>query len=752
MASSNVMRDTFKLPKLPGNSFQEEMMRKSFKKRQMMQPLTGPKPMEVDKIPVDFEAIRIAREDTPTEQLGGLSLDRRVLRFTAYFREGVHESRLESERIRRCLVYYFLEDDTISVSEPREDNAGMPQGCMLKRHQILKPDNSNQHYSFEDLNVGKTVVFYQKTFVLCDCDAFTRNFLTGLGLDVAEPTSFPNDEYQNTRNKPDKKPRDAEDKHLVAVMEYNYSGKRSRLSSDELKAAKQFLLNDRKVLKFSAKWDDRNSLYGDERKFTLYYFLADDTIEVTEELPLNAGRDPFPSFVRRRKCAKPTDRFENPKASLCFKNDPQQCYSDVDLYIGATVEVFGRKFLLVSCDEFTNKYLYEIHGREPCPPVQADEKVAQKPKVVPPPYNGFGDEDDSLGSWKNLVLKPPKKNVKQYIENSGTMMKFTMKLDAADPANEVRRFVLTYYLADDTISIFEPAQRNSGIIGGKFLQRQKAKHSDTGDVLRAEDLFVGAKVSVNHHRFIIFATDEKSLSFMEQNSKKFSHSNINIIMRKLRAMLLSTYTDLEQRIIAADGDGNGSVDYQEITSMFRALNLPITEHDTLTLLRYLDVNKDGSVTYAELVQSILPDGGARANTINRPWEDILAESDTDIVWEESSREDELNRQQARSMTAASTAAAIIQQRFEARRALFISAIGNESDKSADSKMGAKEFSSIIQRSLKLPIDAPSLAALCSKLFPASLPRVEYTEMIRIIQGTSLHNTTIPGIASYSKKK
>eukprot|EP01060_Flectonema_neradi_P020329 TRINITY_DN2786_c2_g2_i1.p1 TRINITY_DN2786_c2_g2~~TRINITY_DN2786_c2_g2_i1.p1 ORF type:complete len:750 (+),score=131.19 TRINITY_DN2786_c2_g2_i1:151-2400(+) len=749
MTSSNVMRDTFKLPKLPGNNFQEEMMRKSFKKRQVMQPLTGPKPIDVDKIPVDFEAIKIAQEEIPDDHSGGLTLDRRVLRFTAYFREGVHESRLESDRVRRCLIYYFLEDDTISVSEPREDNAGMPQGCMLKRHQIAKPDG--QPYSFEDLNVGKKVVFYQKTFVLCDCDAFTRSFLTGLGLDVGEPTPFPSDKYQEARNKPDKKPRDAEDKHLVAVMEYNYSGKRSRLSSEELKAAKQFLVNDRKVLKFKASWDDRNSLYGDDRKFTLYYFLADDTVEVTEDLPLNAGRDPFPSFVRRRKCAKPTDRFENPKASLCFKNDPQNYYSDEDLYVGATVDVFGRKFTLISCDEFTDKYLQEHHGREPAVLTvrPADEKVPQKPKLAPPPYNGFGDEDDSLGSWKNLVLKPPKKNVKQYIENSGTMLKFSMKMDSTDPANEVRRFVLTYFMADDTVSIFEPAQRNSGIIGGKFLQRQKAKHSGTGQPLRADDLFVGARISVNNHKFILFATDEKSLSYMEQNSKSFVHSNINAIMRKLRAMMLSSHTNLEERIIAADRDGNGAIDYLELTAMFEKLNLPIEEHDTLTLLRYLDVNRDGSVTYAEMLHSILPEGGA--NTVNRPWREILQESDIDIKWEESTREDELNRQQSRTMSAAARAANIVKERFEARRALFISAITNASDKSADNKIGAKEFSHVIQQSLKLPIDAPSLASLCSKIFPASLPRVDVAEMIRIIQGTSLHSATIPGIAAQGKK-
>lgn len=43
-----------------------------------------------------------------------------------------------------------------------------------------------------------------------------------------------------------------------------------------------------------------------------------------------------------------------------------------------------------------------------------------------------------------------------------------------------RRFVLNFFAADDTVAVFEPPQRNSGIVGGKFLQRAKVfKPGDT---------------------------------------------------------------------------------------------------------------------------------------------------------------------------------------------------------------------------------------------------------------------------------
>ena len=42
----------------------------------------------------------------------------------------------------------------------------------------------------------------------------------------------------------------------------------------------------------------------------------------------------------------------------------------------------------------------------------------------------------------------------------------------------MRRFVIQFYPADDSVAIYEPAIRNSGIMGGKFLSRFKHKKAD----------------------------------------------------------------------------------------------------------------------------------------------------------------------------------------------------------------------------------------------------------------------------------
>ena len=57
-----------------------------------------------------------------------VAFDRQVLCFDAYFQEAVHEKREEQFRIRNCKIYFYLEDDSIQVIEPRLKNAGIPQG------------------------------------------------------------------------------------------------------------------------------------------------------------------------------------------------------------------------------------------------------------------------------------------------------------------------------------------------------------------------------------------------------------------------------------------------------------------------------------------------------------------------------------------------------------------------------------------------------------------------------------------------
>ena len=70
----------------------------------------------------------------------------------------------------------------------------------------------------------------------------------------------------------------------------------------------------------------------------VYYFLADDCIEVTEVQMTNAGHDPFPVFASKGRVPKVSAQ-RNPSGKTEY-------YTDADLAIGNYINVYERKVLL----------------------------------------------------------------------------------------------------------------------------------------------------------------------------------------------------------------------------------------------------------------------------------------------------------------------------------------------------------------------------------------------------------------------
>lgn len=97
-----------------------------------------------------------------------------MLKFIAYFQEPVVEDANENYRLRQCIMFYYLEDDTIHIIESRVENSGIPQGIFLKRHLVPKPNSPTSLYTWRDLAVSTNINFYSRVFRIIDCDEFTR--------------------------------------------------------------------------------------------------------------------------------------------------------------------------------------------------------------------------------------------------------------------------------------------------------------------------------------------------------------------------------------------------------------------------------------------------------------------------------------------------------------------------------------------------------------------------------------------------
>ncbi|CAF2474287.1 unnamed protein product [Rotaria sp. Silwood2] len=88
------------------------------------------------------------------------------------------------------------------------------------------------------------------------------------------------------------------------------------------------------------------------------------------------------------------------------------------------------------------------------------------------------------------------------MENDHRVLHYEAVLDSPLEDDKLRKFIISYRLGDDTISVHEPPQRNTGIIGGRFLERS---HStlERPQFYRPADFYIGATIEVFRQRFVI---------------------------------------------------------------------------------------------------------------------------------------------------------------------------------------------------------------------------------------------------------
>ncbi|XP_029281558.1 EF-hand domain-containing protein 1 [Cottoperca gobio] len=448
-----------------------------------------------------------------------VALDKKVLRFHAYFQENILFSPEEELRVRPVVIYYYLEDDSMCIYEPRVENYGIPQGKRIKRQRLPKNERG-EHYLWKNLNIGMDLEVYGVKYHITQCDAFTKEFMESEGIVLNDPEQMPVDPYDKRRKNP----------------QPSYA-KPSRLDHMH-----QFLTMDGKVLRFFALWDDADALFGQTLPVTIQYYLVDDTVEIREIHKPNSGRDPFPILMRRQKLPK-----EIKPASESFPScvlelstaEVEEYYSPKDFQVGQTMKLLGRRFLLYDCDGFTKEYYQNNHPDIEMKPSEEPKNtdLLKKRKEVPP-YNGFGSLEDSLQNCLFLIPKPPKKNVLKMLENDHKVLRYSARLDSQNPEDEGRRFILSYFLSNDMVSIFESPARNSGIIGGQFLEKTRvpkpASTVEHPEFYSPADFAIGATVEVFSHRFVLTDADHYVLTYLESIASQIPCRTLDSLHQKLR--------------------------------------------------------------------------------------------------------------------------------------------------------------------------------------------------------------------------
>jgi hypothetical protein len=419
---------------------------------------------------------------------------------------------------------YYLEDGSLSITEPKVVNSGLPQGAFLKRH-LAKMANGSV-FEPSCFKIGTELDIYERVFKVVGCDPFTRWFYKENGMEQPPDQEPPVDRYTEKAAFIAKAERCelVPPKAVVEAKEYNEIARGGSRKNAKLE---QFLLNDGYVLRFQGYWDD-HSRYGARHYFTVHYFLCDNTIEIVNVHQRNSGGSGEPVFYKRGPLYKKNMVTVAP--GMMEQDD--QMFLPEDFIIGQTIDVWGRKLVLYDCDPatrtFYEKRLGLIQGT-----LDVSEPQPEQLQLEFPPHTGIGSEEDSLASCLQLAPTPPRKDMIKLMTLQGVILRFEARLDNGQFEDEIRRFIVCFFPADDSIAVYEFNTRNSGFGGGKFSERAKKKNPMTGKCFQYSDFAVGRSVHVCSHPFILLRADEYTLCYMENNPSLFPISDARLIVAKL---------------------------------------------------------------------------------------------------------------------------------------------------------------------------------------------------------------------------
>lgn len=415
---------------------------------------------------------------------------------------------------------------------------------------------TGEKLKWKDINLQSELMIYGKKFRICDCDTFTKNFYMEQGLALNDPESIPEidieDKFKNIDMKQNLE-------NIAQLKEYN----EVKLGGGHPnKTLKQFIDNDRKVLNFDIMWFDEK-YDKEEKNYKMNYYLADGMIEVREIKVSNSGKDPFPYLLRKSKLAK------KPVFSYCpgLQTKREEFYTPRDLLVGNYINIYNRNCLITDCDDFSKRWFKANLGLDVVP-IKLKRNPAQKVIHPIPPHNGFGSEEDSMRNVLSLNPQSKLKYVTKMFKSDKHILRFNAKLISPVSADSERKFIISVFVRDDSIQIFEVADKNSGRLTCKFIERKNQKNPFTNKFYSEKDFVVGNSIYINKFIFKLLECDEYTKKYMRDNPELFRDSDLYAIVNRIRVAGMN-HQNLEDYVVellkVLDREGKDYVSRQEIS-------------------------------------------------------------------------------------------------------------------------------------------------------------------------------------------
>lgn len=205
-------------------------------------------------------------------------------------------------------------------------------------------------------------------------------------------------------------------------------------------------------------------------------------------------------------------------------------------------------------------------------PIKLKRNPPQKVIHPIPPHNGFGSEEDSLLSVYFLNPQAKIRDMIKMFKSDKHILRFNAKLISSIPSDTERKFIVSFFVRDDTIQIFEVADKNSGRVSSKFMERQKQKNPYTNRYYNEKDFIVGNTIYINKYIFKLYECDDYTKKYMKDNAEVFRDSDLCAVLGRIKVAGLK-YENLEDYVIdilkVLDPEGQNYVSKEDIVEGFK---------------------------------------------------------------------------------------------------------------------------------------------------------------------------------------
>lgn len=293
-----------------------------------------------------------------------------------------------------------------------------------------------------------------------------------------------------------------------------------------------------------------------------------------------------------------------------------------------------------------------------------DDKPVPGPVVEPSAYMGIGSEEDSLGSFYSLTPKYPRRDPSRGIKFEGMALKFKAKFSGdrapaaaagapaasssaaggrsdgaskADPLaaamtveeaeararstgigriEATREFVVTWFMEDETLTVYEPPCRNSGVIGGKFLSRRRLRNLSTGDFFRDDDFYIGAVLKLGGHTFHLYDAENFTKRLLKGEAKVWGSSDVRFVLNILRTKFADFSTTMRRAFRSMDKDFSGSITVDELEKQLRKWGMKVTNSELVQIFNHYDRGETGKWSFDDFCNAFTdPDYGDAAGGV-----------------------------------------------------------------------------------------------------------------------------------------